>query len=139
MERRKLLGLGLAGLSTPLFFPNTVLAGKNPLHSKLAGGVFYTLDNPGRWAKKAKGHAPIVEKHGKDVKMTTAHEMNGFVHYIIKHQILNANFEFVEEKFFNPEKDSPITEHSLKGFGGGVAYAVSMCNKHDVWVTPIKL
>ena len=47
--------------------------------SKFAGSIYYTAQNPGRWANKVSGHAPVVQsemKGGKRiVTITTPHEM----------------------------------------------------------------
>jgi superoxide reductase len=64
--------------------------------------------------------------------------MNGFIHYIVKHVILDENLAFVRETMFNPETDSPVSEHDI-GSLKNVVYAVSLCNKHDAWVNALEL
>ena len=81
-------------LITSLNIPNLVLANplnKKILNSPLAGNVFYTENNPGRWSKKVKGHLPTFELDAKILEVTTGHEMRGFEHYIIKHVIFDEN------------------------------------------------
>ena len=80
-------------LITSLNIPNLVLANplnKKILNSPLAGNVFYTENNPGRWSKKVKGHLPTFELDAKILEVTTGHEMRGFEHYIIKHVIFGC-------------------------------------------------
>lgn len=139
MNRRTLLQLGLAGATTAVFVPQPVFASRlNPLKSPLAGSVFYTKEAPGRWAGKEGGHVPTIERSNNMIEVTTGHEMNGFVHYIIKHVILDENLGFVRETLFNPEKDSPVSQHDISGLKN-VVYAISLCNKHDAWLNALEL
>ena len=109
-----------------------------------AGGVYYTLDAPGRWSKKAEGHAPKVEltpmaDQKVKVQVVTTHPMKGFEHYIIKHQLLDASFGYLDENLFDPNQDSePISEFTLTGYTGPL-YALSFCNLHDVWLSQINV
>lgn len=80
----------------------------------------------------------MIERNGNSIQVTTGHEMDGFVHYIIKHVILNEQLEFIREQMFNPEKDSPISEHDISGLQD-VVYAVSLCNKHDAWLNALTI
>lgn len=99
----------------------------------MAGGVYYTKDAPGRWSKKVGGHLPLIEVSGKDIEVTAPHGMSGYEHYIVKHMILNAKFEFMDEKMFDPMKDkAPISQFSLD-YSGRI-YVLSACNKHDTWL-----
>lgn len=146
MDRRHFVRLGLAGSAAGIFAPPAARAGTpsagtpsvDPFTSPMAGGLYYTLEAPGRWAKKAKGHAPVIERNGGTVQVTTPHPMDGYVHYIVKHMILDENFQFVREVMFDPEKDAPISEHDLGGLKNTI-YAISMCNKHDVWLGALKV
>jgi len=136
MERRDFIRLSLAGGAVAVV-PQPLLAGDAP--ASMAGGVYYTKENPGRWAKKVSGHLPALEKSvGADgavtVKVTTDHAMSGYKHYIVKHQLLDANYQFLDEKMFDPDEDEPVSEHPLPADYRGMVYALSMCNKHDVWL-----
>ncbi|MCG8669675.1 MAG: class II SORL domain-containing protein [Pseudomonadales bacterium] len=134
MNRRSLMqasGLGLAGA----FLMGKANAGSNP---KFAGSVYYTSENPGRWAKKVSGHAPVVQaetKSGKKVvTVTTPHEMVN-EHFIVKHTLFDEQMNLLGERVFDPAKDkAAISSYSLEGVSGKV-YAVSVCNKHDTWLT----
>ncbi|MCG8611586.1 MAG: hypothetical protein MI864_13730, partial [Pseudomonadales bacterium] len=112
-------------------------------HKSMAGGVYYTKESPGRWSKKVDGHLPHfeIEKAGMDtmVRVLTGHEMKGYEHYIVKHVLLDADFGFLQENMFDPMKDkSPISDFKLTGYTGKL-YALSMCNKHDVWLNSIEI
>ena len=128
-------------LITSLNIPSLVLANpsnKKILNSPLAGNVFYTENNPGRWSKKVKGHLPTFELDEKILEVTTGHEMRGFEHYIIKHVIFDENLHIIGETFFNPEKDVPISRHNISGYQNTI-YALSLCNKHDAWLNAIDI
>jgi len=133
MDRRTLLKTGLLASAGGLLIPRTGIAAVNPVNSPLAGSVYYTAESPGRWAGKEDGHAPTFERDGDMVQVTTAHEMDGYVHYIVKHVLLDENLEFVAETMFDPEKDSPVSTYDIRGLKRRV-YALSQCNKHDVWL-----
>jgi superoxide reductase len=124
----------MVGISSLVATPQVALANMpNPMSSALAGSLYYTRAEPGRWAGKEGGHVPSFERNGNSLEVTTGHPMDGYVHYIIKHVILNNHLEFVSEQVFNPESDSPISEHDISGLKDTV-YVVSVCNKHDAWL-----
>ena len=128
-------------LISSLNIPNFVLANpsnKKVLNGPLAGNVFYTENNPGRWSKKVKGHLPTFELDEKILEVTTGHEMRGFEHYIIKHVIFDENLHIIGETFFNPEKDVPISRHNIGNYQNTI-YALSLCNIHDAWLNAIDI
>ncbi len=141
MQRRDFINLGLAGFGASFLAPEIVMA-KNG-QKNMAGGVFYTKQNPGRWSNKVAGHLPNIEVERKDgsviVKVTTAHSMDGYKHYIVKHLLLDQDYNFLGEKVFDPMKDKiPYTKFTLENYKGTV-YALSMCNLHDVWLNSVEL
>jgi superoxide reductase len=140
ISRRLILRAGLVGAATPVVLNAVpaVAAGADPMASGLAGSVFYTSEDPGRWAGKEGGHAPTFGRSANNIEITTGHPMNGFVHYIVKHVLLDENLNYVAEVMFDPEKDSPISQHNVAGLEGTI-YALSMCNKHDLWLSALKL
>ena len=141
MHRRFFLkGLGLIGVAASVAMPRPAFAGGmlDPMGSKLAGSLYYTMDAPGRWKGKEATHTPSIERSGNTIEVTTGHEMDGYVHYIVKHILLDENLEFVEETLFNPETDAPITEHDISGLKNRL-YVVSLCNKHDAWLNTLAL
>ena len=140
MDRRTVLKLGFAGAAGSLFIPHGVLAAEadSAVTSRLAGGVFYTKDRPGRWAKKVGGHLPMIERAGSRIQVTTGHPMKGFKHYIVKHTILDDKFQVVAEKMFDPLKDAPVSAHDIGELRNRV-YVLSMCNIHDVWLNSLWL
>ncbi len=139
MNRRDFVGLISATVATATVTPTIATAAGDC--DMMAGGVFYTKDAPGRWAKKAGGHLPQLEIASLDgevlLKVMTPHEMRGFEHYIVKHVVLNQNYRFIAEKLFDPRKDKvPMSEFKLGGFKGRV-HVLSVCNKHDTWLNQI--
>jgi superoxide reductase len=140
MNRRNFMRLGLASAgfltlnATPLLAAETKTAGIIG-----AGGLFYTKENAGRWAGKIATHLPTVEIEKSTVKVTTAHEMNGFEHYIVKHVLLDKNYQFLDEHFFNPTTDKIAqSTFNLPNYSGTL-HVLSLCNKHDLWLTTTKL
>ena len=142
MERRNFIQLGLAGVGAGLVAPKLVLAGNG--QKNMAGGVFYTKQNPGRWSAKVAGHLPNIEIEQSangvhKIQVVTAHEMNAYKHYIVKHVLLDQNYNFLNEQLFDPMRDkTPTSNFTLENYKG-TFYVLSMCNKHDVWLNSAKI
>ena len=141
MNRRNFIkfssSISLASL-TGLYLPKTAFAETEIINSSLAGKIFYTENNPGRWSKKIMGHLPSFSKSNNIVEITTGHEMNGFTHYIVKHMIFNEKFDLINEVFFNPETDAPVSNYNIGSLKNKI-YALSLCNKHDAWLNSYKI
>ena len=136
MERRSFIKLAGTGLGATFITPSLVKA-MNEVQPSV-GNIYYTKESPGRWKEKVAGHLPSIgiEKSGGKitVKVVTAHEMKGHEHYIVKHVLLDQNYQFLDEHLFNPEKDkAPISTFTLDHYSGAI-YALSLCNKHDLWL-----
>jgi len=136
MERRDFIRLSVASVGAGIIAPTIALANT----SKLAVGadIYYTKEAPGRWSGKVATHLPSIEiekSGGKvTVKIVTAHEMKAYEHYIVKHVLLDQNYKFIDEKLFNPTKDqAAISIFTLHDYSGPI-YALSLCNKHDLWL-----
>jgi superoxide reductase len=142
MDRRSFIRIGVAGAATGIIAPEIVLAGslgKKISSSEMAGGLFYTKQSPGRWAKKAGSHSPIIEKTDAGVRVVTGHPMKPNKHWIVKHLLLDSDFNFITENIFDPSKDkAAISSFSLSGQTGAV-YALSVCNLHDTWLTVLEV
>ena len=139
MDRRSFIRLAVAGSAAGIIAPEIVLAGSKKIsNNPMSGGIFYTKDSPGRWAKKAGPHSPIIQtssgKGGLIVDVVTSHPMKGYKHYIVKHMLLDKDFNFIDEKVFDPMKDSPVSQFTLKSHSGPI-YALSVCNLHDSWLS----
>jgi len=139
MKRREFVGLLSAGATLASLAPGIATAASDC--PQMAGGVYYTKDSPGRWAKKAGGHLPQLEiassDEGRLVKVMTAHEMRAFEHYIVKHVMLDQNYRFIAEHLFDPRKDSvPVSQFKLGNYQGRL-HVLSVCNKHDTWLNSI--
>ena len=138
MERRQFVRMGMVGAAAGIIVPAT--ANARVMDAGAAEGAFYyTKEKPGRWEAKVAGHAPVVQTNGSIVTVTTPHEMNGIEHYIVKHTLFDSNMKVIQENMFDPMKDkSAISKFDLQQYRGA-AYALSMCNKHDCWVTAFSL
>ena len=65
MDKRSFIRLGIAGSAAGIIAPRAVLAAgmDKVLNSKLAGGLYYTAEDVGRWNKAlADHHLPHLEK-----------------------------------------------------------------------------
>lgn len=146
MDRRKFIRTAFGGAAAGLIAPSLVMAGSNKSaasSSMMAGGVYFTKANSGRWAKKVDGHLPNIEVLKSEgstvVKIVTAHEMDFYGHYIVKHVVLDSDFNFFAENMFDPTKDkAPISEISVGNYRG-VINVLSVCNKHDTWLNTAKV
>ncbi|MCQ8181101.1 desulfoferrodoxin family protein [Methylomonas sp. SURF-1] len=142
MERRDFIKFGAAGAVAGLALPHAGAAAAGSVPTPL-GDLFYTKDAQGRWAGKAATHLPVVEvsKDGgkTTVKVTTPHEMKGYEHYIVKHVLLDKDYKFLAEHLFDPAKEAvPVSTFTLEGYSGNL-YALSLCNKHDLWVSTVEV
>ncbi len=142
MDRRDFMRIGLAGGVAGAVLPQSLVAAEQS--PNMAGGVYYTKENPGHWAKKVGSHLPNLELvKGADgavtVKVSTKHGQNGYKHYIVKHQLLDGNYRFIAETMFDPDKDDADSEYKLPAGYKGMVYATSMCNKHDVWLNGVEV
>ncbi len=139
MNRRNFMRLGLAGAGLMTLNATPLLAETKQAELIGAGGLFYTKENAGRFAGKIATHLPTIEIEKSTVKVTTAHEMNGFEHYIVKHILLDKNYQFLDEHFFNPTTDKvAISTFNLPNYSGTL-HVLSLCNKHDLWLNSVEL
>ena len=136
MKRAELIRLGLVGISASILAPRRAIAEKR---DPKAGGVYLTAEAPGRWGAKISGHLPQITSQtfadgSAKIRVETAHPADEFAHYIIKHQLLDADFNYLAEQFFDPTTGTlPISEFTLPTYRGTI-YALSVCNVHDVWL-----
>ena len=142
MNRRDFLALGsaLATMAVPL----TLFGSRRPkgLPLDLAGRLYFTREQPGRWEAKVKGHLPHFSAKREDdrwfVTLSTEHEMVP-QHYIVKHQLFDENYTLLSEHLFIPgTASSALSEHVIATLPKS-GYMVSVCNKHDMWVEPWNL
>ncbi len=142
MDRRDFIRLTAVSTVAGVVVPSVALAQESST-ANMAGGVFYTQEHPGRWKQKVGGHLPIIEvselKDKTSVKITTAHEMNAYEHYIIKHVLLDQNFNFIAEHLFNPTEDKMAVSSFDIGSYKGTLYVLSVCNKHDTWLNSTEI
>jgi len=142
MDRRSFIRIGMVGAATSIIAPKIVLAGSlgNKISSNnMAGGLYYTKDSPGRWKKKAGSHSPILSRTDSGVQVVTGHPMKPNQHWIVKHVLLDENFNFIEQHLFNPINDkAAVTDFALNGQSNAV-YALSVCNLHDTWLSVLEV
>ncbi|PPK78079.1 superoxide reductase [Methylobacter tundripaludum] len=137
MERRDFIRLSVASAGASLIAPALTMAAGDE-QATASRDIYYTKEAPGRWAGKVATHLPTIEiTKAEDittVKIVTPHEIKGYEHYIVKHVLLDKNYKFIDEHLFDPTKDSAaVSTFTLKNYSGAV-YALSLCNKHDLWL-----
>lgn len=117
------------------------LAAQSSIHvgGPMAGGVYYTRESPGIWESVVREHVPKLEKApgpggSLTITVTTDHEMSGYDHYIVKHTLLDGRFRVLGHKTFDPRKDRPVSTYALLAGYKGPVFALSMCNRHDLWL-----
>lgn len=140
MDRRNFIRLATAGSAAGLIAPGALLAATG--HG-MAGGVYYTSEAPGRWAKKVSPHLPRIEvaRDGavRSIQVVTAHEMKAHAHYIVKHMLLDRNYRFLDEHLFDPIEDKTAVSEFQLGEYSGPIHVLSVCNKHDTWLNRIEV
>jgi len=95
--------------------------------------VIYTEGNPGKWAGKAKTHAPMVDVAAGKVSVKTTHPMS-VEHYIVRHTLVLGDGTVVGGVTFKPNDPAESSYDLPPGYKGKV-YATSFCNLHDFWLT----
>jgi superoxide reductase len=142
MERRSFIRIAIAGATTGIIAPKIVLAGtlNNKIsNNKMAGGLYYTKESPGRWKKKSGSHSPIIEKTNTGIQVVTGHPMKLNEHWIVKHILFDKDFNYINQTIFNPAKDkAAISNFTLSGHSGEI-YALSVCNLHDSWLSVLEV
>ena len=145
MERRNFVRMALTGSVLGAIAPHYALSGAldDSASVSMAGGVYYTREAPGRWSEKIAGHLPNLEVssdgENKILRVLTSHEMKGYEHYIVKHVVLDQQFNFISENMFDPTKDQIAMSDFNLGQYQGIVNVLSMCNKHDVWLNSMEI
>ena len=103
--------------------------------NSLPAGLIYTAANQGKWAGKAKSHAPVVTVAGDKYTVVTNHPMS-VPHFIVRHTLVAADGEVLGENTFSPTDAKAVSEFKVAA-GKTPRYATSFCNKHDFWVTEV--
>ena len=129
-DRRNFLKLSVAAASATLL---SAAPGRTAAQPACYPGVVYTTANPGKWAKKAGSHAPVITVDGQKVTVETKHGMSPN-HYIVRHTLVLADGTVVGAKTFSPE-DKAVSSYTLPPGYRGVIRATSFCNLHDFWLT----
>lgn len=140
MERRDFIKLSMAGVGTGIVAPTALAEKCKPV---VISDIYYTKESPGRWSEKVTSHLPSIGIEKKDgkilVRVVTTHEMKDYEHYIVKHVLLDKDYKFLDEYLFDPTRDKlAISNFTLSNYSGEL-YALSLCNKHDLWLNSAKV
>jgi len=137
INRRKLIAGGSAALLISTVQPAfSMESNMKEAVRALAGKIFFSQDRPGRWKGKENGHVPLI-KIDKDntnilVRAATNHPMQPN-HNVIKHVLMDADLNFIQEQVFDQQFDMPRSRFELNGYKGRL-YIGSLCNLHDNWI-----
>ncbi len=131
MRRRDLVKPALAVGAALVGIPAAARASEaNPNEN-----LVFTAADPGHWAGKEGGHAPVVTVSDGTLNVKTPHPMSE-AHFIVSHSVVLADGKYLGRQVFTP-KDQPVSSHALPpGYSGKVMVA-STCNLHDLWLTTI--
>jgi len=135
-RRRVIAGSGVALLASAT---QPAAAAENSMKDALralAGKVFYSNDRPGRWKGKEEGHVPLIKidkaENSVLIRAATNHPMQPN-HNVIKHILMDADLNFIQEQVFDQQFDMPRSRFELNGYKGRI-YVGSLCNLHDNWI-----
>ncbi|WP_319759008.1 desulfoferrodoxin family protein [Maridesulfovibrio sp.] len=135
-SRRKFMAMSAAATAA-ILMPVTNAAAKKG-HG-YPSNIVYTSKDPGVWAKKAATHLPQVEVENNTATIRTLHPMTE-KHYIVRHTLVDQDGNVIGAKTFSNTDEKAISTFKLPaGSKKKKLYATSFCNKHDFWVTPVKL
>jgi superoxide reductase len=142
MQRRNFIRMSMASAGVGMIAPvMSLAANKKPVTP--GADIYYTNEAPGRWAGKVATHLPTIEIGKADaeisIKVITAHEMIAYEHYIVKHVLLDQDYKFINEHLFDPAKENKAISNFTLSKYSGTLYALSMCNKHDLWINSIEI
>lgn len=136
-DRRKFLKTTLV-VAGGLAVSKTAFAAKKPTKGDSTKGIIYTKDDPGMWDEKVGSHAPIVEKKGNNIVLTTEHPMSER-HYIVRHTLVTEDGQVIGSETFYPNYPEAMSSYELPAGTKGKLFATSFCNKHDFWVTEFEV
>jgi len=109
------------------------------LLGQLPKNIVYTKSNEGVWKGKAGSHVPKVSVNGGQGKIVTAHGMSP-QHYIVRHTLLSDEGEVLFGHTFAYDDNQAASEFAAsKVRSGKIYYALSFCNKHDLWLAEIQV
>lgn len=99
--------------------------------------VVFTEDDPGHWADWVSLHVPQVSVDGGKLSVRTPHPQSD-EHYIVSHAVVLADGRFLGRATFSPN-DAPASVHNLPAGYRGAVKVISTCNRHDTWMTTIRV
>jgi len=109
------------------------------LLGRLPKNIVYTAAQEGVWKGKAGSHVPSVSVHGEHGQIVTAHGMSP-QHHIVRHTLLTDEGEVLfAHTFLYDAKQAKSEFESRQVQPGKVYYALSFCNRHDLWLAEIRL
>jgi superoxide reductase len=109
------------------------------LVGKLPKNIVYSKAQEGIWKGKAGSHVPTVSASGGKGQILNKHGMSPS-HYIVRHTLVSAEGEAIFGHTFAYDDSKALSEFDLSKIESGkVYYALSFCNKHDLWLAKVTL
>jgi superoxide reductase len=108
------------------------------LLGQLPKNIVYSKSHEGIWKGKAGSHVPKVSLNNGLGRIVNAHGMSP-QHYIVRHTLLSEEGEVLFGHTFAYDDDQATSEFDgSKVKSGKTYYALSFCNKHDLWLAEIQ-
>ncbi|MCM8535540.1 MAG: twin-arginine translocation signal domain-containing protein [Lentisphaeraceae bacterium] len=105
----------------------------------LPGNIVFTKSNEGIWEGKSGSHVASLVLEGGKGSLVTKHGMSP-AHYIVRHSIVTPEGEMVFANTFKYDDKKAVSELDLSALKKGQKYfALSYCNKHDLWLSEISI
>jgi len=105
----------------------------------LPSNIIYTRAHQGHWHGKAGSHVPQVSVAGGHGQIVTKHGMSP-QHYIVRHTLLGPDGEVLFGHTFAYDDSAAKSEFdTAKVRRGNVYYALSFCNRHDLWLAEVRV
>ncbi len=107
------------------------------LVGQLPQNIIYSKAQQGIWKGKAGSHVPTISSSGDQGQIVTKHGMSP-QHYIVRHTLVDAKGEVLfAHTFAYDDNEARSTFDASKIQAGKDYYALSFCNKHDLWLAKI--
>jgi len=106
---------------------------------KLPTNIVFSQTHEGVWKGKSGSHVPRVAVHGDKGSIITKHGMSP-AHYIVRHTLISSEGEVIfGHTFAYDDKEAASEFEGAQIKRGQTYYALSFCNKHDLWLAEVRL
>ena len=100
----------------------------------LPGNIIYRKGHEGVWKGKGGSHIPILTDGG----LLTPHPMSP-KHFIVRHTLVTKEGELIFSNTFAYDAKKALSQFGDTKIPKGEYYALSFCNKHDLWLNEVTI